>query len=99
MSPTLQRGDFFMANLWRYRSHAPAIDEIVVYPKPSAPGVEFIKRVVGIPGSRLRNHIFILAKRGVTTPGISHSRLFPKALSSFLETTGTAALIAERKVQ
>jgi signal peptidase I len=64
MSPTLQRGDFFMANMWRYRDHAPSIDEIVVYVKPSAPGIEFVKRIVGIPGDRIEGRNSVLYRNG-----------------------------------
>src|SRR5258708_29200371 len=64
MSPTLQRGDFFMANMWRYRDHAPSIDEIVVYVKPSALGIEFVKRIVGIPGDRIEGRNSVLYRNG-----------------------------------
>jgi signal peptidase I len=64
MSPTLQRGDFFMANMWRYRGHNPSTDEIVVYVKPSAPGIEFVKRIVGIPGDRVEGRNSVLYRNG-----------------------------------
>jgi signal peptidase I len=70
MSPTLQRGDLFLANMWRYRRHAPSINDIVVYVKPSLPGIEFIKRIVGLPGDRIeiRNEVLYRNDLAVAEP-------------------------------
>jgi signal peptidase I len=70
MSPTLEPGDFFMVNTWRYRSHNPSIGEVVVYGKPTEPGIAFVKRVVGVPGDRIEGRDSVLFRNGqpVTEP-------------------------------
>ncbi len=54
MLPTLKVGDVLLVNKFEYRFHAPARGDIVVFPPPIPSGDDFIKRVIGRPGDRLR---------------------------------------------
>jgi signal peptidase I len=64
MSPTLQQGDFFITNAWRYRNSIPSIGDIVVYERPDKPGIKYVKRVVALPGDRIEGHDSIIFRNG-----------------------------------
>ncbi|MFN2448416.1 MAG: signal peptidase I [Candidatus Baltobacteraceae bacterium] len=54
MLPTLQVGDVLLVNKFEYRFHAPSRGDIVVFPPPIPSTDDFIKRVIGRPGDKLR---------------------------------------------
>jgi signal peptidase I len=66
MMPTLIQGDFIFVNKWRYGLRLPVLNtrivgigepargDVIVFRKPSEPSVVFIKRLVGLPGDRVR---------------------------------------------
>src|SRR5579884_3476495 len=54
MIPTLQVGDVLLVDKFEYRFHAPNEGDIVVFPPPVPTPDDFIKRVIGRPGDRLR---------------------------------------------
>jgi signal peptidase I len=64
MAPTLELGDFFMVDTWRYRSAVPAIGEIVLYQPKSKPGVNYVKRIVGLPGDAIEIRHSVLYRNG-----------------------------------
>lgn len=50
MLDTLQIGDFILVNKLSYTFSKPKHDDIVVFEYPLNPKVDYIKRVIGIPG-------------------------------------------------
>lgn len=66
MMPTLIQGDFIFVNKWGYGLRLPVVNwkvlpigepargDVIVFRKPSDPSVVFIKRLVGLPGDRIR---------------------------------------------
>jgi signal peptidase I len=54
MLPTLQIHDVLLVDKFEYRFHAPREGDIVVFPPPTPTTDDFIKRVIGRPGDRLR---------------------------------------------
>jgi signal peptidase I len=66
MIPTLRVGDFILVNKFSYGIRLPVLDEkviqigdpqrgdVMVFRYPSDPSVNYIKRVVGVPGDRIR---------------------------------------------
>lgn len=54
MVPTLQVHDVLLVNKFEYRFHAPHRGDIVVFPPPIPSDDDFIKRVIGLPGDKLR---------------------------------------------
>jgi len=54
MLPTLQLHDVLLVDKFEYRFHAPNEGDIVVFPPPVPTPDDFIKRVIGRPGDRLR---------------------------------------------
>jgi signal peptidase I len=53
MSPTLETGELFVSDSWRYHNHAVMVGEIVVFERPENPGVKYIKRVVAVAGDSI----------------------------------------------
>jgi signal peptidase I len=66
MKPTLDVGDFILVNKFSYGIRLPVLDEkiiqigdpqrgdVMVFRYPSDPSVNYIKRVVGLPGDKIR---------------------------------------------
>ncbi len=66
MKPTLQVGDFILVNKWHYGFRLPVIGtkvismndpqrgDVVVFKYPEDPSINYIKRIVGLPGDRVR---------------------------------------------
>lgn len=66
MKPTLQIGDFILVNKFEYGIRLPVIDtkiiginepqrgDVMVFREPRNPSINFIKRVVGLPGDHIR---------------------------------------------
>jgi signal peptidase I len=75
MKPTLEVGDFILVNKFAYGIRLPVLDtkiievgdpqrgDVMVFRYPSDPNVNYIKRVVGLPGDKVRytlgKHLFI----------------------------------------
>jgi signal peptidase I len=53
MQPTLQTGEWFLADTRHYASHAPARGDLVTYRLPSDESTIYIKRIVALPGDRI----------------------------------------------
>ncbi|MCD4734276.1 signal peptidase I [bacterium] len=50
MLPTLQPGDWVLVNSLAYLAEEPERGDVVVFEAPLEPGLEYVKRVVGLPG-------------------------------------------------
>lgn len=80
MMPTLIQGDFIFVNKWGYGLRLPVVNwkvlpigepargDVIVFRKPSDPSVVFIKRLVGLPGDRIRVRGAEIAVNGVAVP-------------------------------
>jgi signal peptidase I len=64
MAPTLQLGDAFVVDTWRYKAHSPERGEIVVYQVPEKPGVKYVKRVIGVAGDRIEIRTAVVYRNG-----------------------------------
>ena len=66
MIPTLQVGDFILVNKYEYGLRLPVVGtkilsvndpqrgEVMVFKEPQNPNINFIKRVIGVPGDKIR---------------------------------------------
>jgi signal peptidase I len=72
MSPTVEKGEYFIADTWRYPAHQPADGEIVVFELADGIGVRYLKRIVGVPGDHieLRDRVLYRNGRPVAEPYI-----------------------------
>lgn len=83
MLPTLQNGDFILVNKFQYGIRIPIINkkiipiqnpkagDVLVFKYPVDPSIDYIKRVVGLPGDTVRyagNQLYINDQRVDLTP-------------------------------
>ncbi|MBZ0070226.1 MAG: signal peptidase I [Gammaproteobacteria bacterium] len=80
MMPTLLVGDFILVNKFAYGLRLPVLNskvvavgepqrgDVVVFRYPEDPSIDYIKRVVGLPGDRISYHDKILHINGVAMP-------------------------------
>lgn len=54
MYPTLENGDYILTNKIGYTFGEPQRGQIIVFKEPRDESLDFIKRIVGIPGDRLK---------------------------------------------
>jgi|SRR5216684_294585 len=53
MEPTLESGEYLLADSTYYRTRKPSRGEVVVYVHPKEPGLHRIKRIIAIEGDRI----------------------------------------------
>lgn len=54
MSPTLVEGDYYQTRTQAFNGRLPERGEIAVFRPTSDPDVDFVKRIVGLPGDRIQ---------------------------------------------
>lgn len=54
MLPTLQPGEFLLVNRVAYKIGKPSIGDIIVFHAPGVSDLDYIKRVIGLPGDEVR---------------------------------------------
>jgi signal peptidase I len=64
MAPTIENGDYFIADTWWYPSHQPVEGEIVVLELADGTGIRYLKRIVGVPGDRIEIRDRVLYRNG-----------------------------------
>jgi len=65
MEPTLHHGEFVIVNKLAYRLGTPHLGDVIVFRFPNDPGLDYIKRVIGVPGDRVevsQGHVFVNGK-------------------------------------
>lgn len=65
MEPTLQINDVLLANEFEYRIAKPHDEDIVVFEPPIPTTNDFIKRLIGSPGEKLRIHHGVVYRNDV----------------------------------
>ncbi len=82
MMPTLLVGDFILVNKYEYGIRLPVLNtkvadlgkpqrgDVVVFRFPKDPSIDYIKRVVGVPGDRVQYHDKTLYINGEKVPQI-----------------------------
>ena len=101
MEPTLQINDVLLANEIQYRLGAPQDGEIAVFkPPPELGTTDFIKRVVGVPGDRLRIHNGVLYRNGkrIAEPYLKHRADYELELKNYTLFVDGIPLDASRAV-
>jgi signal peptidase I len=53
MAPTLETGEYFLADATFYRGRQPSRGEVAVYVHPKQPDLHYIKRIVAVEGDRV----------------------------------------------
>ena len=99
MMPTLVRGDFILIEKFRYgfrnpftnkvfyATGTPARGDVVVFKFPEDPSIDYIKRIVGLPGDRIlvsKGQLYIQEKGGTDFKPIT-ARELPENEQLYLE--------------
>jgi signal peptidase I len=53
MAPTLQTGEYFLADATFYRGRQPSRGEVAVYVHPKQPDLHYVKRIIAVEGDRV----------------------------------------------
>ncbi len=85
MAPTLQKGDYIMADTWYYDEAAPAYGDLAVFNVPGDGGIKYVKRVVGLPGDEIeiRNDVLIRNGQEIDEPYVQLAYPSSGRLSNF----------------
>ena len=89
MIPTLLSGDLIIAQKLYYRTHAPQRGDVVVFKLPSDPSIDYIKRVVGLPGDSIQMKAGELYIDGAVVPR--------KRIADYLYPEGDGTLVPLRQ--
>jgi signal peptidase I len=79
MSPTLVSEDRIVADMRYYRSHAPQRGDLIVFQIPYLERTAYIKRVIGLPGDRVKivdQQVYVNGQR-INEPYIIHDPSAP----------------------
>lgn len=92
MLPTLKIGDFILVNKFSYGLRLPVLNtkfietgepqrgDVVVFKFPGDPSVNYIKRLVGVPGDVVSYHDKVISINGVAQPQTFIANLAPNTL-------------------
>src|SRR3990167_11023726 len=62
MEPNFHDGEYILTNKFVYKFGDPERGDVVVFKSPQNPDIDFIKRIIGTPGDRMKlesNHFYI----------------------------------------
>lgn len=62
MEPNFHDGEYILTNKYEYRFSDPKRGDVIVFKSPQNPEIDFIKRIIGVPGDQVKlsdNHFFI----------------------------------------
>lgn len=96
MLPTLQNGDLILVNKFQYGIRLPVIDkkvielgtpsrgDVMVFRYPVDTNVDYIKRVVGLPGDVIQYQNKVLTINGQPVPHVRHGDYFEPDRSAYV---------------
>ncbi len=65
MEPNFTDGEYILTNKFEYKFSDPKRGDVVVFKSPQNPDIDFIKRIIGLPGDEIKlenNHFYINGK-------------------------------------
>lgn len=54
MEPTFESGDYILTSKISYRMETPKTGDVIVFKSPKNPDVDFIKRIIALPGEQIK---------------------------------------------
>jgi signal peptidase I len=66
MLPGLQNGEYVLVNKLAYLFHGPSRGDVIVFHYPLDPNLDFIKRVIAVPGDTIQLTLTQVSVNGVT---------------------------------
>ncbi len=65
MEPTLHNKELILVDKWTYMLHKPARGDVLIFHAPPQPGVDYVKRIVGLPGDHIKVDGTVVSVNGV----------------------------------
>ena len=62
MEPTFHNGEYILVDKLSYRFHSPGRGDVIVFEYPQDPSLDYIKRVIGLPGDHVviqNDHVYV----------------------------------------
>ena len=53
MEPSLHNGELILVDKWTYLFHPPQRGDVIVFVAPPQPTLDYVKRIIGVPGDRI----------------------------------------------
>ena len=66
MEPSLHNGELILVDKWTYLFHPPQRGDVIVFVAPPEPTLDYVKRIIGIPGDRITINGTTVIVDGVT---------------------------------
>jgi signal peptidase I len=66
MEPNLHNGELILVDKWTYLFRPPARGDVIVFVAPPHPNMDYVKRVIGVPGDIITVHNTIVIVDGIT---------------------------------
>ena len=64
MAPTLEKGDWIVADTWIYDNSEPAFGDLIVHGSPPDGSIKYVKRLIGLPGDIVEIRSNVLVRNG-----------------------------------
>ncbi len=96
MEPNFHNGEYILTNKILYKFADPKRGEVIIFKSPANKEIDYIKRIIGIPGDRVRlsANVFYVNDRAILEPYIPEGTpIFP---GSFM-TEDTEIIVPEDK--
>lgn len=62
MEPNFHDGEYILTNKYEYRFSQPQRGDVIVFKSPQNPDIDYIKRIIGLPGDKISlqsNHFYV----------------------------------------
>lgn len=66
MEPSLHNGELILVDKWTYLFHPPQRGDVIVFIAPPDPALDYVKRIIGVPGDRITINNTTVIVDGVT---------------------------------
>ena len=66
MEPSLHNGELILVDKWTYLFHPPQRGDVIVFVAPPEPTLDYVKRIIGVPGDRITINNTTVIVDGVT---------------------------------
>jgi signal peptidase I len=66
MEPSLHNGELILVDKWTYLFHPPQRGDVIVFVAPPAPTLDYVKRIIAVPGDRITLNNTTVIVDGVT---------------------------------
>lgn len=65
MDPNFHDGEYILTNKFQYHFDEPKRGDVIVFKSPQNPDIDYIKRIIGLPGDKValrNNHFYVNSK-------------------------------------